>query len=147
VKALFVGAFSAFRDVMEREAHSPFTPNQCEVSYINLIRLEDHKSWGQPGRWIRLWHDEPDEGEGVQFTTRHLLNDPDGQPFARLTTSLEGGQVGDRPVLQFNLMVKGRPLRPDESGVLSFFDEGHEAIVRRFVDVTTRVAQREWERV
>ena len=99
VKGLFHDALAAFTELMVKDVRGAFTPNQCEVTYLNNIPLQSPEDWGYPGRWLGLWNDELDASEGVNFTTRHLLQSAGGEPYARLTTSLESGQAGNRPNL------------------------------------------------
>jgi uncharacterized protein (TIGR04255 family) len=144
VRAAFVGALNAFDDLMNKDVGAPFATNQCEVSYINHIPLPGPDGWGHPGRWTRLWRDEEPSSEGVQFVTRNLLRDSSGQPFARMTTELQGGQIGETPILTLNLTVRGRPLSADREGVLDFLDTARASIVRRFAAITTPEAHAVW---
>lgn len=146
VRSRFITAVEAFGAVMREDAIGAFVPNQCEITYINLIALSHNDDWGRPGVWVRLWHDEQPATEGVQFTTRNLLAGPNGQPFARLTTTMEAAMVNDVPMFQLSLAVKGRPPTEDAQGVLTFLDAGRKAIVIRFAEITTAEAQAKWER-
>jgi uncharacterized protein (TIGR04255 family) len=147
VREVFLEALGAFEDLMRSDVNAPFVPNQCEVNYINHIDVASTDEWGQPGRWLRLWNDEPAGSEVVRFNTQHLIRDEVCQPFARLTTTIEPGQIGDKSVLQLSLSVRGRPTTADTRGVLAFFDMGRERIVRRFAAITTDKAHEVWGRV
>ncbi len=144
VREVFLDALGAFEDLMQKDVQAAFSPNQCEVTYINQIDLTGPEEWGQPGRWLRLWNDEPEGSEVARFSTQHLIKDEFGQPYARLTTTVEPGQAADRSVLQLSLSVRGRPQTPDISGVLAFCDMGRERIVRRFASITTDAAHKVW---
>jgi uncharacterized protein (TIGR04255 family) len=144
VREVFLEALGAFEDLMRADVKEPFVPNQCEVTYINQIDVVNPDEWGRPGRWLRLWNDEQEGSEIARFTTQHLIRNETNQPYARLTTSVEPGQVGEKPVLQLSLSARGRPPTADARGVLAFFDMGRERIVRRFAAITSDIAHEVW---
>lgn len=146
VRKMFVAAMDKLLDYVEIEKLGELSPNQCDTTYFNHISLSDTSAWARPGVWLNLWQDEEDAGEGVQFATRHILKNDDGQPVARLITTVEGAQVGEEAILSLNLAVRGKPLAPNPNGVLNFFDMGRKAIVARFAAITTPSAHDIWKR-
>lgn len=146
VRRRFVEALDAFQEFMRDDVHGAFVPNQCEATYLNQIPVRDRSDWGLPGNWVRLWTNEEKGAESVQFTTGRLLRAADGQPYARLVTSLEGGEAGGQPAILVNLSVRGRPLRRDPTGVLDFLDMARAEIVARFAEIASTDANQAWER-
>lgn len=146
VRHRFTAAFEAFQDFMREDVGAAFVPNQCEVSYLNRIPIEHPSGWGRPGRWVRLWNDDAEETEAVQFSVNRLLKTPNGQPYGRLTISAEGGVTEAGPAIMLNLLVRGRPLGSGPSEVLAFLDNARETIVTRFAAIASDEANRVWER-
>ena len=146
VRRRFLEAFQAFQDFMREDVGAAFVPNQCEATYLNRIPVEEPSGWGRPGRWVRLWNDEITETEGVQFSVSRVLKASDDQPYARLTVSAEGGLASGNPAILLNLMVRGRPLRPEPPAVLEFLDAARESIVTHFALIASDDANRVWER-
>lgn len=146
VRRRFTDAFEAFQEFMREDVGAPFVPNQCEATYLNRIPVEDPAGWGSPGRWLRLWNDDAGETEAVQFSANRLLKASDGNPYARLTISAEGGVTASGPAIMLNLLVRGRPIGSGPAGVLDFLDRARETIVTRFAALATDEANRVWER-
>lgn len=146
VRRRFVEAYEAFQELMREDVGGAFVPNQCEATYLNRIPVEAPSGWGRPGRWVRLWNDEAEETEAVQFSVNRLLRAPDDNPYARLTISAEGGITATGPAIMLNLLVRGRPLGTEPSGVLTFLDQARETIVTRFAAIASDEANRVWER-
>ena len=146
VRRRFTEALGAFQDFMHEDVGAAFVPNQCEATYLNRIPVEDAAGWGRPGRWVRLWNDDVEETEAVQFSVNRLLKASDGNPYARLTISAEGGVTTAGPAIMLNLLVRGRPLEADTAGVLAFLDRARETIVTRFAALATDEGNRVWER-
>ena len=146
VRRRFTEAFEAFQDFMREDVRAAFDPNQCEATYLNRIPVADPAGWGRPGRWVRLWNDDAEEAEAVQFSVHRLLKASDGNPYARLIISAEGGMTTAGPAIMLNLQVRGRPLAAGPAGVLDFLDCARETIVTRFAALATDEGNRVWER-
>ena len=146
VRRRFTDAFGAFQDFMREDIGAAFVPNQCEATYLNCIPVKEPAGWGRPGRWVRLWNDDTEEAEAVQFTVNRLLKTSDGNPYARLTISTEGGVTATGHAIMLNVLVRGRPLGSGPAGVLDFLDRARETIVTRFAAIATDEANRIWER-
>jgi uncharacterized protein (TIGR04255 family) len=145
VRRRFAEALDAFQNFIRDDVGGTFAPNQCEVTYLNQIPLGNPSEWGHPGRWVYLWTDE-DGLESVQVVTHRLLKRPDGEPFARLVTSMEGGVANGAPALLLNLSARGRPETRDPEGVLDFLDSARAEIVTRFASIATNTANQAWGR-
>jgi len=146
VRHRFTEAFEAFQDFMREDVGAAFVPNQCEATYLNRIPVEDSSGWGRPGRWVRLWNDDAEETEAVQFSVNRLLTASDGSPYARLTISAEGGVTAAGPAIMLNLLVRGRPLGSGPADVLDFLDRARATIVTQFAALASDEASRVWER-
>jgi uncharacterized protein (TIGR04255 family) len=130
-------------------------PNQCEITYVNRLRLEGYDLRVNPGVALRFFHPEAlrpgDKGErlpdpeGCNFSARYVLKGPNGEPCGRLHVTVQPWQR--EPDLRLDLMVRGAPASPDLKAVADFFDEGRTSIVNGFTEITTERMHHEWGRL
>jgi uncharacterized protein (TIGR04255 family) len=130
-------------------------PNQCEITYVNRLRLEGCDLGIKPGVALKLFHPEAllpsDEGErlpdpeGCNLSARYVLKDANGEPRGRLHVTVQPWQR--EPDLRLDMIVRGMPASPDLKAVADFFDEGRKTIVNGFTAITTERMHQEWERV
>jgi uncharacterized protein (TIGR04255 family) len=130
---------------------------QAEVGYVNSIPMPEG------GR--------PDVLANAVPVHLPLLNDRAGQltvsalnagysltfenvdhvDYARLHVRGDPDLTATDPTLRMTLIYRGEPYErsgatPSLEGLMAFFDEGHEQIVRAFAANTTAEAQRSWRR-
>lgn len=146
-----LGRFDAF---IAREQIGEFTPNQCEVTYVNHIvggrGWEDH---GDLGNVITVFQRSFSDGflevpEDTGLRLRFLISDDAGQPIGRLHAVLNSGyrSSDDQPMFILNLTARGAPRGDGIDGVLRFLDLGREWVVRGFASLTTSTMHKEWGR-
>jgi len=138
---------------IEDEKLGQFTPNQCEVSYINHILCDSLEEQGQLDRIFSLWK-LPVGGflppaEGAQFAARFLMKDESGGPLGRVHVLAQPAlrRTDRKPMVSLTLVARGRPEGAGRDGVLRFLDLGREWIVRTFDEITTPAMHRTWGRV
>ncbi len=154
IRSTFEAELKRFDEFIAREQIGEFTPNQCEVTYVNHIA--GGKGWqihGDLGNVItvfqRSFSDEfLDVPEDTGLRLRFLIPDDAGQPIGRLHVSLNSGyrSSDDQPLFILNLTARGAPRGGGIDGVLGFLDLGREWVVRGFASVTTPTMHREWGR-
>lgn len=138
-------------DFVGGESLGTFVPNQCEVTYVNLIPLADG-DLRAIGTVLSPWHGRySDSFLDVPESTDiacHFVMREGKEPVGRLHVA--GAVVNYRdskePVLQLTLTARGRPLGQASDGVLAFLDLGRTHIVRGFASFTTPQAHETWGR-
>jgi uncharacterized protein (TIGR04255 family) len=131
-------------------------PNQCEVTYVNLIRFHGDV-WGSPDRVVRLlsaanFLRTPTEYqlpkfESAHYAARFVLIDERGEPYGRVIVALQPALApGGERMLRLELTARGAPLTPELEGVIRFFDVGRVALANVFTAITTDEMHRDWQR-
>jgi uncharacterized protein (TIGR04255 family) len=154
VKAQFEESHSAFERFVANENLGTITFNQCEVTYINhILPCQCWDSHSQIGEVFAFWNPGHSEApmplqEAASVTTRTVLLNERGDGFARLHLAIQSVyRIPDEvPMFLLSLTVRGAPLGEGLPGVLAFFDQGREWIVRSFATITTAAMHKVWER-
>src|ERR1051326_2640265 len=128
-------------------------PNQCEVTYINLIDLPDGMHPHQHvERITTLWSGTqseklPLEFENVSFQTRYILREDD-QPSGRVYVMLAPVfHVQDhRPVIRLEITARAKPKGASIADAFLLLDVERKAVVETFAAVTTPDMHKIWER-
>lgn len=155
VKKSFEKQFVIFREFLMKQGFQDLVPNQCEVTYVNLIEADDRlASRGQANQLLTAFRleysdDTLSEPEDVRMALRYRIPGFGNEPAGRLHIALDPvyGHVDQAILYRLNIMARGKPLSENEEGVLAFFDLGREWIVRSFAAVTTKTMHRRWKRV
>jgi hypothetical protein len=126
---------------------------QCEVTYVNeLLQGRDWETFQDSlGLFAPWWEDGTDhylpkpaslaisgsiefapERGRLHFTVQHARRHADND--------------GEREVVLFTLLARGKPASGSNADVLAWMDMGHEWIVRGFSDLTSRQAHQLWKR-
>ena len=146
----FVDDWELFVRFVTAEIKASVVPNQCEVTYVNI--LEDMQTAQLPrlvawvsGRCSDGYLGDPDDAE---LTLRYILKDESDHPWGRLhiaaTPAIKASD--GKPVVRLSVTARGAPRQKDESAVLEWLDKGHEAVVRSFTSITTKGMHAAWER-
>jgi uncharacterized protein (TIGR04255 family) len=158
LKDRFLEELQSVSEFLAEENIGQIEPNQCEVTYVNLISFEDGTDLHtQPDLAIHpLGHirdPETEKGawlpelEDAQYSARYILRQEGGEPAGRLVVSLAPLFAEEnKKVLRLQLTARGAPLEPNIKGVSAFFDIGREAIVRGFTALTTPQMHKHWGR-
>jgi uncharacterized protein (TIGR04255 family) len=148
----FLEDLKAFCDFAERHQLGRVTPNQCEVTYVNLIPPPDSGGRGLSdivSGWSGTFSDSfLAPPEAVEIATHFLIRKLDDSPIGRLHITAAPGVdrlTGD-PVTRLTLTARGQPLDANTDGVTAFLHLGREHIVRGFTSFTTRTMHEKWER-
>jgi uncharacterized protein (TIGR04255 family) len=143
-----------FRQFVEREHLGKLVPNQCEVTYVNHIPLnEGYKKYGQVGEVLTVWVSQYSdnflsEPEEVRFNVSYVIPDKTGNPLGRLHIGAEPAYriTDEKPIFLLKLTARGRPDGEGEEGLFRFLDKGREWIVRGFTSITTPRMHEIWGR-
>ena len=142
------GEFQAF--LKESLDVPSLEPIQCEVTYVNHIKLTaDVMDEGPFGRVLQQVN--PTNGEFLsspetaRYWASYIIDEGSG-PLGRLLVNAEHMTAKEEliPVLFLNLTARGKPLSTGLDGVLDFLDIGRKWIVKGFVDITTPLQHERW---
>lgn len=146
----FEGLSEAFANNLQRLANHfvsefSYQPdiNQAEVSYINIIPVDD---FAESGDWLSLWNGLQLNVEGLNLSFSEVINDEENRPFARLRHEIQSVFTvdGKRKALRLSLTYKGKPRGNDINSAMDFLVRGREVIVARFGTITTKRAHKKW---
>ena len=149
IRAAFQREWRELNELIQKRHGVLPTPNQCEITYVNIIQASDPAADMLPQvlecfREIRS--DGLQRAERSAVKSQWVVEDA-GRPVARLYA--EAGSTKDpagTPIVQFTLTVRGPASAPTEEAVLSFMDMGRKRIVTAFAELTTRTMHTLWGR-
>jgi uncharacterized protein (TIGR04255 family) len=130
--------------------------NQCELSYFNNIDVQHNETYHQAfARVFRLWSSlsiapltsgvRPEQDAG-NFNLSYIVRDKDGTPLARVHSSVQAAERGNKPVIRFSLVFRGPWTKSVGQDLMEFFGFGREAIVRLFDAMITEQMHTQWGR-
>ena len=140
----------------ESEGIGKIEPNQCEITYVNVIRVEggaDVRTRPEAALrcWSRVEADSSDplaklpDMEDTRFSIRYVMESQERAPIGRLLVSVAPA-IGE-PALRLDLTARGAPSAASLIGVSDFLDLGRDTIVRTFTALTTPEMHKIWGRV
>lgn len=146
--------FGIFKKFVADQDLGDLIPNQCEVTYINIIGFSDTiRDFGFVDEVLTTWHntysyDFLTRPEMTTFAWKYLMSDDGGAPFGRLHVNVEPKMhdLTQERVLQMSLTARGGPLESTLRGAEEFFEHGHQHIVHAFTALTTENMHKMWER-
>jgi uncharacterized protein (TIGR04255 family) len=150
LRAEFVRDWEAFSQFVGSEIKAPLVPNQCEVTYVNI--LEGLKPSDLPKLFAWVSGQTSDgylgEPEAAELTLRYVLNDDTGHPWGRLhIVAAPAMRASDStPVIRLAITARGAPTSNDLAGIMASLDAGHASVVRGFTSITTPEMHRAWGR-
>ncbi len=140
--------FARLASFAKEYALGPLRPNQCEVTYVNLIELDEN---GPQAILTVLAEDYGDaflsRAESAALALAYLMQAPDGHR-GRLHVSADTKLLSTAtgaPTMRLTLTARGAPYE-EQNGVKRFFDLGREWIVRGFCSITTARMHELWRR-
>jgi uncharacterized protein (TIGR04255 family) len=149
----FAEAFQSLTALFQDNGLGSVNVTQCEVFYGNPLPSDvTGVSAGEPEKVLRPWTSTfgpelTEKLEDLSFNVRFNMNNPEGEPFGRLTvTMLTNVSQDNIPALRLELIARGSSKSSELSSIFDFFDAGHSAIVRAFAAVTTPDMHLRWGR-
>lgn len=154
LRKLFRMDFDTFCRLVEREKWGAVEPNQCEVTYVNVIPTGE--GWRDQGELDKVLtvvsahysDDQLSRPEEASAKLQYVLKDDKGEPVGRLHVAANPVvRVSDnQAALRLSLTARGKPQGDGIDGAMEFLDRGHEAIVRGFASITTTEMHKVWKR-
>ncbi|MHB1034034.1 MAG: TIGR04255 family protein [Pirellulales bacterium] len=154
LQAMFRKDFEAFCRLVDVQKWGTVEPNQCEVTYVNMIPAgegwQDHGDLAQVLTVFQAHYtdDYLEKPEEVTVDLQYVLKDECGEPAGRLHVAASPVLLvtDNQPAIRLTLTARGRPRGGGIDGVMRFLDQGHEAIVRGFASMTTEAMHKIWKR-
>jgi uncharacterized protein (TIGR04255 family) len=149
----FKTGFATFKEAILSEGLGPVIPNQCEVTYINQMPVPSDGSlsdltddlFGQHTGSLAM--ENLGKPEDLRFLLRYVMRDADGKPIGRLIASAEPARrIDGQTIVQLTLTARGRPITPDESGIVDFLNKGRSSVVKGFAHLTGPKMHKIWEK-
>ena len=154
IKAKFQKEVDAFSTWLQEERLGDIRPNQCEVTYTNLIEFEESDGvHAGLSKLTPLWTDEVTEQisaklEDVTTNARFIFflkEKPAGRVYVQFQPVFH--QADLRPMIKLEITARGRPDGEDISDAFEFLDIEHAQVVRTFAAVTSEEMHQIWGRV
>lgn len=150
LRGKFAEDWEIFSKFVAEEVKAPLSPNQCEVTYVNILDDLNPSELSKLFAWVS--GDASDsylgEPEDAELTLRYRLNDDEGRPWGRLHIDAAPAirASDNKPVIRLSVTARGAPSTKDTGGAMECLDKGHEAVVRSFTSITTPEMHKAWER-
>jgi uncharacterized protein (TIGR04255 family) len=156
IRAPFADDLQALIAFVAEHSLGNFVPNQCEVTYVNLIPLGDG-STAAISDVINPWSGTYSDAflpapESTEISAHFVMTNPPSatpvEPVGRLHVAgvvVEERETG-ATALQLTLTARGQPLGSGVEGVLAFLDLGRRSIVNGFASFTTPTMHKTWGR-
>lgn len=144
----FESIFSSFSDelmTLERTLNSNLKVNQFEISYINLITLNDEDT--QVSKWISFMAPNPIRPNDFNVNLQRVIFDANNRPTSRLHVECGSTVFDNHPAISLNFTVRGAPSSPTAASALEFIRDGRNVIADAFLRGTTDSAHEAWGRV
>jgi uncharacterized protein (TIGR04255 family) len=145
IRASFLDELQTLQSFVSQHELGEITPNQCEVTYVNTLRVPQQE---RPFKFFQPI-DVPQVGEfeDAGVTLRYRLNDSDGKPIGRITVqAVPGIDPNGENVTQLSITGRGPPSKPSIAAAMEFFDQARLAIVHTFAALTTTEMHNRWDR-
>lgn len=154
IRPRFCEDYRRFLTFLEREGMPHCAPNQCEVTYVNMIHSgEGWETHADLAKVLRLCNTEIEGMDGLRFedarlALRHQIVGASGAFLGRLHTTVEPRfkKSDNSPVIGLTLTARGQPAGAGFDGVVEFFDLAHGMIVNAFAAITTSEMHSVWRR-
>jgi uncharacterized protein (TIGR04255 family) len=150
IRESFATDLAEFIPFIERHALGNFAPNQCEVTYVNLIPL----GTGTPnsiadvispcsGAFSDSFLGKP---EATEVSSHFLMTQHDARLVGRLHVQavVVAYRGTESEAVQLTLTARGQPLGAGVDGVIAFLNLGREYIVKGFTSFTTPQMHETW---
>jgi len=151
VRARFLEELSILQAFANENDLGQLVPNQCELTYVNVIKIADASDPDPTAKIFKCWNDVGVEiwgpPEDVALSMRYRILGKDGEPIGRVSVQSASGYGADGArVIQLNLVGRGRPDEPTFEGAVAFLDIARVKIVEGFTALTTEKMHEAWGR-
>ena len=154
LKERFLKEVEATRAFFKEYEIGDIAPNQCEVTYINNLLIEEGVSPNdQIEEMLTVWSENYSDDylkriENAQLITRYLLLGADDIPCGRLHVNARPAihTPTSQQVVQMTITARGKPDSETIESASEWLDKGREAVVRGFTSLTTPAMHKIWKR-
>jgi uncharacterized protein (TIGR04255 family) len=153
VKSKIAKEIGLFSDWLASEGLGSIQPNQCEVTYTNLIDLKESDQLHADLKRLtplltdRVTEDVPADLEDVTTSSRYIFFHNErraGRVYVQFQPVFRQDDL--TPLIKLEITARGRPEGEEISDALSFLDVEHEQVVRTFAAVTSEEMHKLWGR-
>jgi uncharacterized protein (TIGR04255 family) len=155
IRGRFEAEVATFAKFLATERLGELRPNQCEVTYINLIELPDGED-PQPKlhEITPLWLGPPStsfpsEFENALIQSQFLLKESgDESPVGRIYVNFQPAvrQTDLTPVVRLEITARAKPRQESITDAFRLLDHERSAVVQTFAAVTTSEMHKIWGR-
>jgi uncharacterized protein (TIGR04255 family) len=155
VKKTFEAEVSLFEAWLFEEKIGELRANQCEVTYINIVKLPNGDDAAHDRcmeKITPLWtgrfsEDPPCRLEHVQVNAVCLFPN-EGKPVGRVYVKFQPAYLNTdgSHVIRLEITARGRPHGETTKDAFEFLDAAREQVVRTFAAVTTKDMHKIWGR-
>ena len=142
--------FNAFREFVKENKLGQLKPNHWEVTYVNHIKKGE--LWSSLAEWENVFPNAFSPCDSLEGQVLETFNSDWqmilGERSGRLSIQLRHTRLAeneDDEAIDLRLTAQG-PASEDIEKLNAAFDLGHEAIVRRFCQMTSSETQKYWQR-
>jgi uncharacterized protein (TIGR04255 family) len=153
IRDAFKKDMEEFQDWLRYEELGEVAPNQCEVTYINIIRLPDGSNpLTQLHRISNVWSDKMvlPPSQTLEHSNVQLVSvfEHGGKLVGRAYTTFQPAftQASAEPVVKLDITVRGKPLGETVAAAFDFLDVARAEVVNTFASITTEEMHKFWER-
>jgi uncharacterized protein (TIGR04255 family) len=119
--------------------------NQCEVSYINIIEIENSSNVASAQDWLNFVRFDKLQPDNFSIALRRVVSSPEGKPLARIIyEAVIGVKENNEEVVRLTLTFRGAPAGTDISAAIDFLRYGRGLVVQSFKEITTDMAHQKW---
>jgi uncharacterized protein (TIGR04255 family) len=153
IRDAFKQDMEKFCEWLKLEELGEVVPNQCEVTYISIIRLPDGSNpHTQLQKISNIWSEKITlpASEKLEHALVQLVSvfEHDGKPAGRIYTNFQPAytQATSEPVVKLDITARGKPLGETVDDAFSFLDLARAEVVNTFASITTTEMHKFWER-
>jgi uncharacterized protein (TIGR04255 family) len=119
--------------------------NQCEISYVNQIEIEDSTNIASVQEWLNFVHFGKLQPEDFAMTFRRVISNHEGKPLGRIIYEAAiAVKENNEEVVQLQLTFRGTPTGTDINAAIDFLRYGRGLVVQSFKEITTDMAHQKW---
>ena len=119
--------------------------NQCEVSYINHIEIENSASVASAQDWLNFVRFDQLQPDDFAMTFRRVIFSPEDKPLGRLIyETVLALTENNETIVQLTLTFRGAPAGTDINAAIDFLQYGRRLAVQSFKEITTDMAHQKW---
>jgi len=150
IKPTFLAEWQKFLKFLEEQNIEKPEVNQCEVSYVNHIKIgQGWNSYGDLDRVLRYWSPRKVNGflpepESMNLSVNYVMPERRGRLHVQSGRAFRTSDHTE--VIQLNLTARGAPESSNEEALVSWLDYGHTWIVSAFAEITSEEMHKKWER-